>query len=391
MSGLHPPLAKPPDARWLCGLCVDCSHCGRKTKKNEWSCLEDLCFQCGGGKKAIGCLDGEKASACPLCEDLVLKDDGAHVECSICEASIHEACRVESLEGYKAFGALGMAQSNPAKGEFTCLKCCWKLKREKSDKDLKEEAGKKIEEQASALKERQRQALVERTEAAQRELESVRRAKRERWEREELNREKYLKIIEDASKLLQVVDFETSGATKIAAAVLKRERAKRASVRAEVGGKVQSDPRKAFLKKLEGVCLALMKMNDSYFFRVPVDRKLYPKYYTFIEKPIDLSTIRSKVKGGEYQDTAQVREGGRARSSEEIFVTSSLLRIAAAISNLTRNIIPRIFYGLSSLLAVCRRPRVDAVKLEQIQRPDKPDHRAGSESFEPGEGADRVR
>ena len=215
-----------------------------------------------------------------------------------------------------AFGANGMAKSNPAIGEFTCLKCCWKLKREKADIDAIKEAGRRIEVEASALKERQRQDLVDRTEVAQMELESVRRAKRERWEREEVNREKYFKIIEDASKLLQAVDQETAEAAKIASAVLKKERAKRASLRAR--GKVRvSDPRKAFLKKLEGVCLALMKMNDSYFFRVPVDRKLYPNYYTFIEKPVDLSAIRSKVKGGHYQDTAQVRSERRGPGREE--------------------------------------------------------------------------
>ena len=56
MKEMHPPLLKPPDSRWLCGLCVECDACGRKCKKTEWSCDQNLCFRCGGGKKARNCV-----------------------------------------------------------------------------------------------------------------------------------------------------------------------------------------------------------------------------------------------------------------------------------------------------------------------------------------------
>lgn len=39
----------------------------------------------------------------------------------------------------------------------------------------------------------------------------------------------------------------------------------------------------------------LVERDDSIYFRAPVKKSAYPKYYTKIKKPIDLRTIQSKI------------------------------------------------------------------------------------------------
>ena len=72
--------------------------------------------------------------------------------------------------------------------------------------------------------------------------------------------------------------------------------------RGDRGG--QSIPSTSHMKKLEEIRLSLVKSNDSFLFRRPVDKKAYPAYYEMIERPMDLDAIKKNLQKRKY-GTAQ--------------------------------------------------------------------------------------
>ena len=118
----------------------------------------------------------------------ILRGDRAYSECKACNAFVHEECRIESLEGYTALGPGGVAHSNPARGKFTCLKCCWSHKRDSDEKKFRMEEKARREEDAKNRNEREKRDLLDRANAAQQKLENEKRFKKEKWDREEVRR-----------------------------------------------------------------------------------------------------------------------------------------------------------------------------------------------------------
>mmetsp|Transcript_3179 Transcript_3179/g.4077 ORF Transcript_3179/g.4077 Transcript_3179/m.4077 type:complete len:205 (+) Transcript_3179:252-866(+) len=64
------------------------------------------------------------------------------------------------------------------------------------------------------------------------------------------------------------------------------------------------------LKQMEKIVKTLFQNNDSYAFRDPVDWKGLglPDYPKVIKKPMDLGTVRSKLKAGSYHDVQECAE-----------------------------------------------------------------------------------
>jgi transposase len=68
------------------------------------------------------------------------------------------------------------------------------------------------------------------------------------------------------------------------------------------------DPKVALASMLEDILLATKKIPLSDAFHFPVDTKTYVDYQKFITSPIDLETMRSKIRANCYLSRAEFRE-----------------------------------------------------------------------------------
>ena len=272
-------------------MCGDCD-----LTKSEWSCDVGVCFRCGGGQETNEkCVD--ELNSCSVCyryyvEGVDNKSDW--LKCGDCKRYCHKSCRNYISDEY---APLGPKYSSLAK--YKCLECA-RVDKERTEKLQRAEEERRMKLQKAD--EARRMQLILSQARSSKELNALN-AQHKQWKDMELKKDQYMELIGDASELLYVIEKEVMKVKDDARMNLLEARRRLLQEEADKEKKKKeksaADKVLARLKKMfEEIRMSLVKSNDSFHFRKPVDRKQYPLYYKVVQKPIDLTKLGKMIQKG---------------------------------------------------------------------------------------------